>query len=128
VKRTTVVFTFFVLAAALLSTLVLSESASPAVPIPTGTLAGTVLDSTGKPVAGATVTIQASDGTQPNATHTDASGHFAFARFETGQYDLQAYSKGLYSDWSKRVMIRSRKTTTITLKLAPPATITVIAK
>jgi len=128
VKRTTVVFTFFVFAAALLSTLVLSETASPGVPIPTGTLAGTVLDSTGKPVAGATVTIQASDGTQPNATHTDASGHFAFARFETGQYDLQAYSKGLYSDWSKRVMIHSRKTTTITLKLAPPATITVTAK
>lgn len=127
-KRTTVVFTFFVFAAALLSTLVLSETASPGVPIPTGTLAGTVLDSTGKPVAGATVTIQASDGTQPNATHTDASGHFAFARFETGQYDLQAYSKGLYSDWSKRVMIHSRKTTTITLKLAPPATITVTAK
>jgi Carboxypeptidase regulatory-like domain len=127
-KRTTILVTFLVFLGALLSTLVLSESASPAVPVPTGTLAGTVLDSNGKPVAGAIVTIQASDGTQPNATHTDANGRFAFVRFETGQYDLQAYSKGSFSDWTKRVMIHSRKTTTVTLRMPPDATITVTVR
>jgi hypothetical protein len=127
-KRTSLVTTFLVFLGALLSTLALSESASPAVPVPTGTLAGIVVDANGKPVAGATVTIQTSDGVQPNATHTDANGHFAFARFETGQYDLQAYSKGSFSDWTKRVMIHSHKTTTVTLRMPPAATITVTVR
>jgi hypothetical protein len=123
--RTAFVVLFFVFVAALLFAFVLSAPASPAAPVPTGTLAGTVLDSSGKPVADATVTIQTSYGNEPNATHTDANGRFQFVRFETGQYDLQAYSKGLFSDWTKRIMIRSRKTTNVTLRLPPPATITV---
>ena len=64
---------------------------------PIGELTGMVLDSHGKPVADATVTMQSSDGKRPYATHTDASGHFKFARYETGQYDLRAYSNGMFS-------------------------------
>lgn len=93
--------------------------------VATGTLAGTVLDAHGKPVAGATVTMQTSYGQQPRATHTDAEGHFQFARYETGQYDLQAYWHGMFSDWTKRVAIRSGKTTEITLRLPPAADETV---
>lgn len=132
-KLSRAVFTF-VLVATLPCGFALSEQSSAAtlpaaaVPLPTGTLAGTVVDSSGKPVGGATVTIQTSDGVEPNATHTDANGHFAFTRWETGQYDVQAYSKGLFSDWTKRVMIRYHKTTTVTLRLPPPATITVTVR
>ena len=86
--------------------------------VPVGTLTGIVLDAKGKPVADASVTIQTSDGLHPHATHTDAGGHFQFARWETGQYDLRAYSNGAFSDWQKRIMIRSKKTTQITLRLA----------
>ncbi len=86
--------------------------------VPVGTLAGTVLDASGKPVADASVTIQTSDGLHPHATRTDANGHFQFERWETGQYDLRAYSNGVFSDWQKRIMIRSKKTTQITLRLA----------
>jgi Carboxypeptidase regulatory-like domain len=85
--------------------------------VPLGVLEGIVLDANGHPVADASVTIQTSDGLHPHATHTDANGHFEFARWETGQYDLRAYSNGLFSEWDKRVMIRSKKTTTITLRL-----------
>jgi hypothetical protein len=88
---------------------------------PIGTLSGTVLDANGRPVADATVTMQSSDGKRPYATHTDADGHFAFTRYETGQYDLRAYWKGMFSDWTKRVTIRSQKTTEVTLKLPPEA-------
>jgi hypothetical protein len=88
---------------------------------PIGNLAGTVLNSKGTPVADATVTMQSSDGKRPYATHTDADGHFKFARYETGQYDLRAYSKGMFSDWTKRVTIRSQKTTDITLRMPPAA-------
>lgn len=85
---------------------------------PVGILAGTVISARGKPVADATVTIQTSDGLHPHATHTDSKGHFRFARWETGQYDVRAYSNGVFSAWDKRVMIRRKKTTEITLRLA----------
>jgi hypothetical protein len=84
---------------------------------PIGTLAGSVLDSKGQPVADATVTLQTSDGNHPHATHTDANGHFKFTRFETGQYDVRAYSNGKFTEWTKRVSIRSGKTTEVTLRL-----------
>src|SRR5271169_2861814 len=85
--------------------------------VPIGTLEGTVLDAQGKPVPDASVTIQTSDGLHPHASHTDASGHFQFTRWMTAQYDLRAYSNGVFSEWDKRIMIRSNKTTKITLRL-----------
>ena len=86
-----------------------------------GTLSGSVLDERGQPVVNASVTIQTSDGLSPHAVHTDTTGHFEFARFEAGQYDVRAYSHSLFSDWSKRVVIRPKKTTEITLRLSPTA-------
>jgi uncharacterized GH25 family protein len=86
-----------------------------------GTLSGSVLDEHGKPVAQASVTIQTSDGLNPHAARTDANGHFEFARFDAGQYDVRAYSHSLFSDWSKRVVVRPKKTTEITLRLSPAA-------
>jgi protocatechuate 3,4-dioxygenase beta subunit len=86
-------------------------------PEPLGAISGTVLDAHGKPVADASVTIQTSDGLHPHATHTDSSGRFEFTRYVIGQYDLRAYSNGVFSDWDKRVLIRSKKTTEVTLRL-----------
>jgi len=88
---------------------------------PIGNLEGIVLDSKGRPVADATVTMQSSDGKHPYATHTDSTGHFKFARYETGQYDLRAYWKGMFSEWTKRVSIRSKKTAEVTLRMPPAA-------
>ena len=84
-----------------------------------GTVQGTVLDARGRPVAEASVTIQTSDGLKPHATHTDSSGHYEFARFDAGQYDLRAYSKGQFSDWSKHIVIRPKKSTDVTLRMPP---------
>jgi Carboxypeptidase regulatory-like domain len=96
--------------------------------VATGTMEGTVLDAHGQPVADATVTMQTSDGSRPYATHTDAHGHFQFARFETGQYDLQAYAHGMFSKWTKRISIRRHKKTQVTLRLPPAADISVTVK
>ena len=82
-----------------------------------GTLSGTVLDAKGAPVAGASVTIQTSDGVHPRATFADKSGHFEFTRWRTGQYDLRATSGKMISPWMKRIMIRSNKNTEVTLHL-----------
>jgi hypothetical protein len=103
----------------ILGTLVIASLAfvAAAQKVPIGTLEGTVLDGQGNPVPDASVTIQTSDGLKPHATHTDANGHFQFARWMTGQYDLRAYSNGVFSEWDKRIMIRSKKTTKITLRL-----------
>ena len=83
-----------------------------------GTLEGMVIDAHGSAIAGATVTMQTSDGQHPHATRTDAGGRFAFAHFATGQYDLRAYCRGVYSEWAKRVSIHSQKPTQITLRIA----------
>ena len=57
-----------------------------------------------------------------SATHTDSSGHYEFARDDAGQYDLRAYAKGQFSDWSKHIVIRPKKTTEVTLRLPPEST------
>jgi len=101
--------------------LVLGLSATLEAHVTIGTMAGTVLDAHGQPVAGATVTMQTSWGDRPNATHTDAQGHFAFTRHRTGQYDLRAYANGTFSEWTKRVWIREGRTTEVTLRLPPAA-------
>lgn len=95
---------------------------------PIGDITGIVLDSQGKPVVDATVTLQTSDGNHPHATHTDADGHFKFERYETGQYDLRAFSNGMFSEWAKRVTIRSKKTTHVSLRMPPPADISMSVK
>lgn len=112
--------TFLILSAAILGFVAVGNAR-----VSIGTIAGTVLDAYGRPVAEATVTMQTSYGQSPCATHTDAKGHFQFARYETGQYDLRAYWHGMFSDWTKRVVIRSNKTTEVTLRLPPAADVTV---
>ncbi len=90
-----------------------------------GTLAGIVLDAHGQPVPHATVTMQSSFGDRPNATHTDADGRFRFARYLTGQYDLQAYANGSFSPWLKRITVRTNRTTNVTLHMPPKADVVV---
>lgn len=87
--------------------------------IPIGILAGTVVDPHDRPVAGAAVMIQTSDGLEPYAAHTDRTGHFQIARLETGQYDLRASFEGATSGWTKRVMVHENKTTVVMLHLPP---------
>jgi hypothetical protein len=91
-----------------------------------GTLQGQVVDAKGNPVSDASVTIQTSDGLHPHATHTDANGHFEFARYSAGQYDVRAYYKGSFTQWSKRLVIRPKKTTDVTLALPAESAETVV--
>jgi hypothetical protein len=114
-KRTFFVFVVAVFAG--LATLALGARTQAQFARGLGTVEGTVFDALGKVVTNASVTIQTSDGLHPHATHTDASGHFEFTRWDAGQYDLRAYSNGVFSDWAKRTIIRPKKTTEIALRL-----------
>jgi uncharacterized GH25 family protein len=82
-----------------------------------GTLEGTVIDSHGNPVAGASVFVQTSDGQHPHATKTDSQGRFEFERYSPGQYDLRASYLSVFTNWYKRVVVRVGKTTHVTLQL-----------
>lgn len=119
-KRASIVFAVLVVAA--LATLALGVTVQAQFARGLGAVEGTVLDAQGKTVTNASVTIQTSDGLHPHATHTDASGHFEFTRWDAGQYDLRAYSNGVFSEWAKRTVIRPKKTTEITLRLPPTQT------
>lgn len=82
-----------------------------------GNLAGVVVDRNGNPVADAAVIVQTSFGEYPHATHTDAGGKFIFERYSPGQYDLRASAYGIFTEWSRRVVIRANRTTHVTLRL-----------
>jgi hypothetical protein len=82
-----------------------------------GTLAGTVLGPSGKPVSAARVTSQGADGTHPQATTTNAQGRFFFPDLEHGYYDVRAYSKGAWSDWKHNIEVKTGKQTEVKLQL-----------
>lgn len=82
-----------------------------------GTLEGTVIDSHGNSVAGASVFVQTSDGQHPHATKTDSQGRFEFDRYSPGQYDLRASYLSVFTEWHKRVQVRVGKKTHVTLQL-----------
>ena len=58
------------------------------------TLEGLVKDSTGRPVAGATVYLQVKDGTQTQSAHADAAGIYRFSGLGEGIYMLRVEMAG----------------------------------
>lgn len=95
----------------------LAITARPTVGAGTGTLAGTVLDAHGTPVADATVTLQTSDGRHPIATATNGQGRYFFPQLRRGYYDVRAYHHGAWSEWKHNVMVTVGRQTEITLRL-----------
>jgi hypothetical protein len=86
-----------------------------------GTLAGTVVNEHGRPVAGASVTMQNADGLSPHATTTNAEGRFFFPELEHGYYDVRAATKTSRSEWKHNIEIKTGKQTEVRLELRPKA-------
>jgi hypothetical protein len=84
-----------------------------------GTLAGTVLDSNGAPVAGARVTLQYAYGKHPRATLTNDQGRYFFPQLVHGLYDVRAYHNGVWSEWKHFIPVYNGKQTEVTLSLPP---------
>jgi len=85
-----------------------------------GTVAGTVINSSGKPVPGARVTLQGADGTAPQTTQTNTHGRFFFPELDHGYYDVRAYSNGAWSGWKHNVEVKTGKQTEVELRIIPP--------
>lgn len=83
-----------------------------------GTLAGTVLSQTGKPVADARVTSQGADGSHPQTTTTNAQGRFFFPELVHGYYDVRAYHAGAWTAWKHNVEVNTGKQTEVKLRLS----------
>jgi hypothetical protein len=82
-----------------------------------GTLAGIVLSAQGKPVAGASVTMETANGGSPHATVTNLQGRFFFPELTHGYYDLRATHKGLTSEWKHNIEVTTGKETDVKLQL-----------
>lgn len=85
-----------------------------------GTLAGTVLDSNGKPVAGASVIMQSAAGAAPYATKTNLQGRFFFPRLPHGFYDVRATTRSRASAWKHNLTVRTGHQTDVVLRLTEP--------
>lgn len=84
-----------------------------------GTVAGTVISSSGTPVPGARVTLQGADGTAPEMTDTNQQGRFFFPQLNHGYYDVRAYSNGAWSAWKHNVEVKTGKQTEVKLEIVP---------
>lgn len=84
-----------------------------------GTIGGQVLGPNGKPVSGARVTLQASEGRHPQTTETNSQGRFWFPQLPKGLYDLRAYSNGRLSEWRHNVWVNPGRQVNVTLRLGP---------
>jgi tetratricopeptide (TPR) repeat protein len=85
----------------------------------TATLQGTVRDSHGRPVAAATVYVQASAGAQVRTAHTDAGGIYRFSALGEGTYSVRAEMAGFGEGASPSFVLASKEAKSIDLALAP---------
>jgi Carboxypeptidase regulatory-like domain len=84
-----------------------------------GTVAGQVLGSNGKAIAGARVTLQAAEGRRLQTTDTNDQGRFWFASLPEGQYDVRASYEGRVSEWRQNVWVAPGEQTDVVLHLGP---------
>jgi hypothetical protein len=84
-----------------------------------GTIGGRVLGANGKPVAGAHVTVQTSEGGHLQATDTNDRGRFWFASLPEGQYSVRASYDGRVSEWRQGVWVAPGEQTNVELHLRP---------
>lgn len=82
-----------------------------------GTLAGTVVGPSGKPIVGARVSFQGADGTHPDSTVTNDQGRFFFPQIPHGYYDARAYYNGAWSEWKHNIEVNTGKQTEVTLRV-----------
>jgi hypothetical protein len=82
-----------------------------------GTLAGTVIGTNGKPVAGSRVTLQDAGASHPDMTLTNAQGRFFFADLHHGYYDVRAYAGGAWSEWKHNIEVKTGKQTEVRLQV-----------
>jgi len=86
------------------------------------TVAGTVRDSAGQPVADAQVFLEQADAAKSVQTNTNADGTFALAADRLGTYTLRAEKSGLHARTLEPFVLAAGENKHIDLVLASPST------
>jgi hypothetical protein len=101
------------------SALVLWSAGATSAQAPTSTLEGTVVDSSGGVVVGATAIVVNTDTNQSRSLTTDGAGVFRFAQLPVGTYSIQVTYSG-FSDFTQSgVVIAIGQTVSLTITLTP---------
>jgi tetratricopeptide (TPR) repeat protein len=83
------------------------------------TLRGTIRDSHGNPIAGATVQLYANAGAQSQAVPTDSQGNFSFSALRGGVYALHAAATGYNAAQIPSLFLGQQESKTVDLALQP---------
>jgi hypothetical protein len=86
-----------------------------------GTILGTVHDSTGAVVIGATVTLSNTGTNATRTLETDASGNFAFKNIDVGTYSLTFAAQGFQKQSQPEISLTARETRRVDAALNPGA-------
>ena len=84
----------------------------------TDTLQGTVQDSRGRPIAGATVYVQLKGETETRTTLTDSAGNYRFPALREGVYVLRAEMAGYAGATHDPIVLRQKDAKSIDLTLS----------
>ena len=98
--------------------LVLAVSAFAQVSTYTGTIFGKVIDDTGKPLPGVTVTLESSLIPTQTAT-TQASGGFRFANLPPGSYSVNCSMEGFTEVRQEEIQVTTGRTVELSIPLKP---------
>ena len=102
----------------LTSTMLASGAAGAFAQTPTGTIAGTVLDSTGASVANATVTVTNTATNVSQTLKTDAGGRYSQAFLNPGQYQVKVVATGFTPTQQNDVTVDVAQTHSVDFSLA----------
>ena len=86
---------------------------------PIGAIEGTVTDSSGGVVAGATVTVREADTNQTRTSVTDSAGSFRFAQVPVGAYSVQVTYTGFSTFTQEGIALTIGQTARLTIVLTP---------
>ena len=83
-----------------------------------GTIGGTVLDSSGAPVPGASISITSLDrNIEIRNTKTDGAGDYSAPQLPVGKYSVSVEAKGFKKDLEKDITLNASDSLTISIKL-----------
>ena len=85
----------------------------------TGVIRGTVMDSAGSPISGATVTLRNRETNEQRSLSTNASGVYVATLLRVGQYNMRARALGFREERRDTVSLRLGETVDINFALAP---------
>lgn len=89
--------------------------------VSSGSLHGTIRDSQGKPVGGASVSLKEKNSADSKSVSTDAQGHYVFAGLSSGVYSVYASKSGSGDGQIASVFVAAHEDKNVDLALSPAA-------